>query len=153
MSQECWAQIGTCRVTSPLCYANQVLTHKNKTTVKPWCWPEQQHWKLRLFPTCEYLLSSTQSAVITKKKAKAKKFKMGSLGLHQDFFVTTLKNNMPSTVVATDGGEVARILLAAALPTELILQLDYLSRSRQCAGLQSGRSRVRFSGPDQYSVS
>ena len=76
---------------------------------------------------------------------------MESLRLQQDFFVTTLKKNMPSTLVATDGGEVARILLAAALPTELILQLDYLSR--QCAGLQSGRSQVRFSGPDQYSVS
>lgn len=35
---------------------------------------------------------------------------------------------MPSTLVATEGGEVARILLAAALPTELILQLDYLTR-------------------------
>ena len=35
---------------------------------------------------------------------------------------------MPSTLVATEGGEVARKLLAAALPTELILQLDYLSR-------------------------
>ena len=76
---------------------------------------------------------------------------MGSLRLQQDFFVTNLKNNMPSTLVATAGGEVARILLAAALSTELILQLDYLSR--QSAWLQSGRSRVRFSGPDQYSVS
>ena len=76
---------------------------------------------------------------------------MGSLRLQQDFFVTNLKKNMPSTLVATEGGEVARILLAAALPTELILQLDYVSRQR--AGLQSGRSRVRFSGPDQYSVS
>ena len=76
---------------------------------------------------------------------------MGSLRLHHDFFGTTLKKNMPSTLVATDGGEVGRKLLAAALPTEIILQVDYLSR--QCAGLQSGRSRVRFSGPDQYSVS
>ena len=76
---------------------------------------------------------------------------MGSLRLQQDFFVTNLKKNMPSTLVATEGGEVARILLAAALPTELILQLDYLRRQR--AGLQSGRSQVRFSGPDQYSVS
>ena len=43
---------------------------------------------------------------------------MGSLRLQQDFFVTNLKNNMPSTLVATAGGEVARILLAAALSTE-----------------------------------
>ena len=40
---------------------------------------------------------------------------MGSLRLQQDFFVTNLKNNMPSTLVATAGGEVARILLAASI--------------------------------------